>query len=177
MTRKLRLNPKICYVLGIFSCDLSGSGKPIGIKAKDTAIYERFLSIYVNDLGVQPSKIVVGEEAHGVYTAFFFNSKLRKLLQEVLDRRDKVFRWANAYSKSYLAGVFDSNGGIDKGGIFIIRLGAANDQVFENLGFHVTNRGGRSYLRNPNTFITFIGDDSLRAKSITRGPGNERDLR
>ncbi len=174
MTRKMKLDPNVCYVIGVFSCN--SKEDRIGITSNKGEFIEKFISISVKDLKVPPNKITISEE--GRWTkVFYYHSKIRKNFGRVLERRSNIFRWRNDYSSNYIAGIFDCCGGFDKKGIYMKALDLANMQLISNLGFHTQDKGGKSYLSNPRQFIIFIADHSVIAESIIHSSGNERDLR
>ena len=175
MTTKLKLNPDICYVLGIFSGNRPERSGPIVLLTTSERTLEKFVSICVNCLGVQPNKFSISEN-EGLFQVSLYHSKLRKLFESSLKRRLTIFRWANEYSANYLAGLFDSNGGMDSYGLYIKRLSLADSQLMENLGIHTSQKGAKSYIRNTGALIALIKSFSI-VLSVIPTPGNERDLR
>ena len=171
MTRKLRLTPDTCYILGIYSCSI---GSPISLTTTKEEMIEKFVKI-ATDLGVAPEKIKI--EKGVKLRAFFYNSKLEKLFRNTLNRRDKVFAYKNAYALSYVAGLFDCNGGFDRFGFFLRKPNPADILIVGNLGFNVIESGGRVYITNTQLFVTLMSGYSLMLSSFIHRPGNERDLR
>ncbi len=176
MTTKLKLNPDICYLLGIFSGDRPERSGPIKLLTRNERMLERFVSIFVTQLDVKPNKFLIKEQDEGLLEADLYHSKLKRLFEAALKRRLMVFRWPNEYSANYLAGIFDSNGGLDNKGLYIRRLSLVDSQLMENLGIHTSQKGAKSYIRNASAFIALIKSFSIVLSNISV-PGNERDLR
>ncbi len=157
MTRKLKLDPDTCYMLGMYSCSMRS---PISISTAKEEMIEKFTKIALK-LGVEPGKVRIESMHNGMQKVFFYNSKLEKLFKNALERRSIVFSRKNACALSYVAGVFDSNGGKDRFGLFIKRLDPANAVIMENLGLHVWESGGRHYILNAKIFVTLIAGYSV----------------
>ncbi len=154
MATKLKLTPNISYVLGIYDANRKEL-QPIGIRTKDSSFVERFIKIAIEELGIAPNKIMVDEE--GVH---FYNSKLKKLFDKALERRAKIFKYPNDYSSSYLAGLFDCVGGMDRKGIYIRNMDSHDGLLLENLGVHTHQQGSKSYIQNEKIFVGLIAKHS-----------------
>ena len=156
-------------MLGLHVCNRQDSY--IGVASASDDVIERFVKIAMYNLGIESNKILIEEGK-----AIFYNSKIRKLLDNALERRVKIFKYRNDYASNYLAAIFDCNGGVDKKGLYIRGLEDADEMIMENVGFHSTKAGRKNYVMNQNEFITFIRPYSIRANTI-RPPGYERDPR
>ncbi len=150
MTRKLALNPKVSYLLGIYSANRK-TMQPIGLQTKNSELLERFIKTAMDELGVEPNKILIEEGS-----ASFYNSKIKKLFDRALERRTKTFKYLNAYSGSYIAGLFDCAGGFDRKGMFIRNLDAHDALLLENLEIHIKQQGAKSYVMNENSLVKLI---------------------
>jgi len=157
MTRKLKLDPDTCYMLGMYSCSMRS---PISITTTNDEVVKKFAGIALK-LGVEPNKMRIESGKEGLIKAFFYHSKLEKMFRSTLERRSIVFSHKNARALSYIAGIFDSNGGKDRFGLYIKGLDPANAVIMENLGFHVWESGGRYYILNAKVFITLIAGYSV----------------
>ena len=136
---------------------------------------ESFIKIAIG-LGVEPSKLLVSKSQRPtLYTVKFYNSRMRKFFDTSFRRLEHIFKHANIYTASYLAGMFDACGGVDERGIYLYGPGSRNILLMEKLGFH-TSLTTKVRIRNAESFITFIREHSLRMRSIVHLPGNERDL-
>ncbi len=154
MATKLKLTPNVSYVLGIYEANKKLM-QPIGIITKDNGFVERFVKIAMDDLGIDPTKIMVRED--GVH---FYNSKIKKLFDKALERRAKIFKYSNDYSGSYLAGLFDCAGGMDRKGMYIKGMDPHDGLLMENLGVHTHQQGSKSYIQNEKVFVALVGRHS-----------------
>ncbi len=162
MTKKLALNPRISYILGIYSANRK-SIQPIGLQTSNNEMLERFIKTSMEELGVEPNKILVEENG-----AHFYNSKIKKLFDRALERRTKTFKYLNDYSGNYIAGLFDCNGGFDRKGMFIKDLDAHDALLMENLGIHLKQQGSKSYIMNENSLVELIKKHSSTLGKVKR---------
>src|SRR5271157_3467387 len=160
-------------MLGLHVCNRRAQTGIVTAVGSD-ALVERFVKIAVQQLGIEPSKILI-QDLGTRKSAFFYNSKLRKHLDNTLERREHVFKYRNEYSASYFAAIFDCNGFAGKGATFIHRLSARDSLMLERLGFHTLNRRNRCYIANAMDFMLFIKPFSVT--TIAHQPGYERDPR
>ncbi len=173
MSRKLKLNPKISYMLGLYShCNQEKSA--IGITVDNSRTIEKFVEISLKEFNVQPNRILISEEGRNT-KALFYNSKLRNLFDKTIARKSKLFKYKNAYAMEYIAGVFDACGKVDNRGIFMEGIDREDQMILENLGIHILQKGKRNYIINDSFFIMFIKEFSMRLSYIAHIPGNERD--
>jgi hypothetical protein len=163
MTRKLGISPDVSYMLGIYNCNISRSPS-ICITTSSNEMIERFVRIAVS-LGTKPSAINIEKEGY-VIIASANNSKLKKLFDNALEKRDKIFKYKNGYSASYFAAMFDCNGAADSRGVFIKGMKAYDSILLERIGFHTTTRLGKCYIRNALDFMMFISPLSIKARMI-----------
>lgn len=164
MSKKLALSPDVSYMLGIYSCNRRREG--ISLVTKNNNLLERFVQIAVNVLDVDPTKIMIREE-EGTFSALIYNSKLKKLFEDSLERREIIFKYVNDYSANYFAAIFDCRGGYNEQGLYIMGMDRLDNRVLEKLGFY-TKGSLRTYILNTKKFVSFIGDYSLRIKAINK---------
>ncbi len=158
MARKLKLNPKISYVLGVYAYN---KGKAIGVVTHNDEIITRFVKVALDEFEIEPTKILI-EEDDGEKRAYFYHSKLKKLFDKALETRERIFKYRNDYSANYFAGIFDMIGGRDPKGLFLKELEERDGQLLEFLNFHTKKNGSKTYIVNENTFASFIKEFSVR---------------
>ena len=163
MTNRIRLTERLSYMLGLYECSRR-SDASVGMSTKKEELVQNFTQIAVDDLGVEPNRIIL-EGAGPVTTVKFYNAGARKLFEKTLQRKAIVFKYRNAYSASYIAALYDCNGGRDSHGMYIDGIKTDTVVVLERLGFHTVQRGTRTYIRNGNDFVMFIRDRSLSISS------------
>ena len=163
MSNKLELNPDVSYMLGTYKTNRKDE-PCICLETDNERMLQRFVQIAVQKLGVKPDKMLIETTEVGT-KALFYNSKLKRLFEQALDDRERIFKYKNEYSASYIAGMFDANGGIDKKGIFI-RGDRTDSMILERLGFHTTNNGVKCHVRNGKQLIAFIKPYSIRLEQI-----------
>ncbi len=167
---KTKLKPYICYIAGMQSMS-SEAHSAVGIRTSISEIEGRFVELCLKDLGVDPKRIIVEDErvARHIY---FYHSGICRRIRKVVDDSNKMFKYRNIFSSSYVAGMFDAAGRMDKKGISIRGLGHKEELVLEQLGIHT--KGG--FILNPGSFITLVRGFSVLLE-LTHLPGNERDPR
>ncbi len=159
MTNRIRLTERLSYMLGLYECSRR-SDASVSMSSKKNELVQGFTEIAVNDLGVEPNRIIL--EGDGVVTTVkFYNSTVRKLFEKTLHRKAIVFKYKNGYSASYIAALYDCSGGRDSHGTYMNGIGTDTIVMLERLGFHTVKRGARTYIRNGNDLITFIRNRSL----------------
>ena len=174
MTKRLEINPDVSYLLAIHKCN-KGKESSISVSTENDEILERFVRIAIYGLGIESNKILIEKQGEKTI-ATIYNSKLRKLLDSALERREKIFKYKNDYSANYFAGLFDCNGGVGRNSLYIKGIDKLDGILLERIGFHTTTNKENCYIKNSNQFIMFIEPYSIMLKSINRKPGNERDL-
>jgi hypothetical protein len=154
MSKKLAMSPDMSYMLGI--CSYGAEEPSIRVVSRSEAVIERFIRIAISELGVEPQKIVIGEEPEGgseVHSALFYHSTAKRLMKKALEEREQLFKYKNDYAGSYLAGLFDARGhGSPKAIISGVR-DMTDIIILERLGFRV-NRSGK--VQNANDYLKFI---------------------
>ena len=160
MSSKLKLSPKVSYMLGVYSVN-KAAGQPISVSTRNGDVIERFVKVAMEELGVEPNKILLNDSG-----AAFYNSKLRKLFDRALERRRNTFKYVNNYSGNYVAGLFDCNGGIDRKGLFIRKIDVHDGLVLEDLGVHTRVQGSKSYIMNEKAFVALIKAHSMVLEKV-----------
>ncbi len=165
---KTKLKPKICYLAGLLS--KSGEVKnAIGITTSIEEIEHRFLDICLKELKIEPNKIIIEDNQRSRHI-FFYNSRLRKELDKIIERETIIFKYRNEYSANYIAGMYDIAGHIQNGSLVINKLSPKDQMMFENLGL----RTDSNKIRNISSIVTLISGFSIMLERIRRS-GNERD--
>lgn len=158
---KLKLEPNLCYLAGLTSSS-SEKNNAIGIVTSINAIEERFVKIAIG-LGVEPTKIAVEEIPTGRH-AYFFHSMIARMLKRISERSSRLFRMRNELAASYIAGMFDGSGHIDRNSVAIRKLSVSDRLVLEQAGIHVVN--GR--IMNISALIAVVGNRSIVAERLAR---------
>ncbi len=177
MTQRIRLTPNICYMLGVYSCSYKRDQALIEMESEREEFLDRFIKIAIGELAVAPNRLLVRrEDRRRLYIAGFYHSKLKRFMDNSMERRDRIFKYRNEHTANYFAGLFDRAGGCDSNGMYLYRIGNENIILMERFGLHTSN-AIRTRVRNESAFIMLISKYSLRMQSIVHQPGNERDLR
>jgi hypothetical protein len=158
MTKKLKLNPNVSYLLGLYQCS---PDKEVGIATESQELVQKFVKLLIDEFGIAPNKILINESDKGT-AVMTYNSGLKKLFNAALERKLKIFKWKNAYSANYIAGIFDCDGGVDAQGLYIKHLSESDGMLLELLGIHTFKKGSKSYFVNQNALVAFIKGYSLR---------------
>ena len=162
MSKKLAMSPDMSYMLGI--CSFGTEEPSIRVVSRSEEVIERFVRIAIHELGVDPQKIVIGEEAEGakLHSALFYHSTAKRLMKKALEEREQIFKYKNDYAGSYLAGLFDARGHGSPKGIMTGVRDMTDIIILERLGFRV-NRSGK--VQNANDYLKFIKPYSAILKS------------
>jgi hypothetical protein len=163
LSKRLKLDPDVCYFLALFEYSYSKTIREpiIGIESNNATTIENFIAFAVSKFKIEPNKIIIeGNEnkndGKSKERVFFYNSKLKKLMLKELERKEKIFKYKNDYSSNYLKGIYDSCGAQNKKGMFINGLKADDAAIMERLGFHTNDIADKSYIINKNEFLKFI---------------------
>ena len=162
MTQKLKLNPNICYIIGMYT---AGRKEGIGVESSEDSLIERFVKISMDEFSLEPNRIRI-EKAHGNIThAYFYNSRIKKFIEKTLERKEHVFKYRNGYSGAYFAGIFDCIGSVEKSGLRMRGLDLSDAMLLEKLGMHT--EGYKSLrIKNQGDFITLIKGFSVKVASV-----------
>ncbi|MDE1823533.1 MAG: hypothetical protein KGI00_05540 [Candidatus Micrarchaeota archaeon] len=155
----IRLNPSACYIAGLMSRTRE-KGK-VAISTSKSAIEQKFIEIAVKKLKVDPKKITI-QEGIGVRNIYFYHSRIAKELQEVREKELFIFKRMNEFSRSYVAGMFDSSGHLQKGTIYINGLTPKDRVMLDNLGIKTLD----NRVVNSKSFL-----DVIKGYSVFEGLG------
>ncbi len=161
MSKKLALTETISYVLGMYAHSPQEERASVAAESGSEVAIQKFAEIALKELGIEPNKILLSEK-EGKHRAMFYNSKIRKLFDRALERKTKIFKYANAYAAQYVAGMYDSAGGINAKGLFFSGLDAADLLLLQNVGIHGLDQGSKHYISNQTHFAAFIGAYSAK---------------
>ncbi len=144
------MSPDISYMLGV--AQLGRDEPSIYVISRSDAVIERFVKIAMGSFGIAPNKLLSSEE-EGVKRILFYDSAAKRLMKDALQERERIFKYKNDYSASYLAGVYDSKGFANGGAVYLGRIDIVDIIVLERLGFHMAGKGR---VRNSEEFLEFI---------------------
>lgn len=157
---KTEFTPNICYMAGLLSKSHAKEKNFVGIDTEMEELQQRFVEIAVNDLKIEPNKILLA--AKSAMSVGFYHSRVAKQLQDIVKREVHVFKIKNDLARNYIAGMFDISGHLT-GGVFEIRhVNASDALILERLGVHT--RGDR--ILNMTEFIKLIKGHSLLLEQI-----------
>lgn len=117
---------------------------------------ENYLEVFTKEVLdkklVEPDKLLTDENR-----VYFYHTAYRKFFQEIEEEELERFKYLNEYAASYLAGTFDSTGGVDTKGIVYIDKASAQDEILLlRLGFGARRKEGKLIIERPIAFLTFI---------------------
>jgi hypothetical protein len=163
MSKRLKLTPRISYLLGIYACNKGGQALQVitGING----IAEKFAKLSVEDLEIPPNNML-SEKMDRKERVFFYNSKIRKLFDRALERKEHLFKYKNPYSANYFAALFDCNGGRDRKSLYIRAMDPVDYRLLENLGIHCTQDGGKTRIASAKTFAEFVKGTSVVISNV-----------
>ncbi len=161
MSKKLALTEQVSYVLGMYAHTKQEASASVAAESDSEAAIEKFVSIALKELRIEPNKILLSE-GEGRHRAMFYNSKIRKLFNKALERKTRVFKYANAYAAQYVAGMYDAVGGINAKGVFLSGIDAADALLLQNIGIHEMQQGSKHYISNQSHFASFIREYSTK---------------
>lgn len=157
----IKLTASACYMAGLMN-RTTEKGR-VGISTGKSAIEERFLEIAVKKLKVDPTKITITEGTAGMRNIHFYHSRIAKELREIREKELFLFKRINEFSRSYVAGMFDSSGHLQKGSITINGLSPKDRLMLENLGIRTLDRR----IVNPGLLL-----DVIKGYSVFKDIGN-----
>jgi hypothetical protein len=145
---KIKLTPEFSYLAGITR--YAGVRKGVGVRGSQSL--QQAFAKGAMDAGIaSPQKMIVKGSSirffHSAYEAYF-----SRVQNEAVDK----FKHLNDYSSAYLAGVFDSVGGVFEGGAYMQKCDRQDEAIFDNLGFGGKIVQGRFYIGHHEHFLKFI---------------------
>jgi len=164
---KIKMTPELAYVIGLWK----GRKIPRGIGIKGSGeIREIFLKEALKTLKIPPEKIQLSENE-----IYFYHSAYRKFFEETERNQLDVFRKKNRYSASYLAGLFDSCGGVKEKTPYLARASEKEQMLLELLGFRARFIEGKLVILTSKEFIEFVEKFLKHSQKALLRSGNERD--
>ena len=154
LAMKKTLTPDVCYMAGLYSKASKREKNFVSVNTSISELQQRFIEIAVNELGVQPNKIILARESEK--SAGFYHSRVAKRLQDIVNRETYVFKTVNELSRNYVAGMFDMAGHY-RGAMEISHVNPKDAFMLENLGVHT--RGDK--IVNITRFIALIKGFSI----------------
>ncbi len=146
---KIKLSPEMSYIIGFWRKRRTFEG--LGIRG-DAGHFEIFSKEVLDKGLITPEKILSDDKK-----IFFYHTAYRKFFQEIEGEQLERFKYLNEYAASYLAGLFDSVGGIDeKGFVFIDKANPQDEILLMRLGFGARWRDGKLIIERPKAFLLFI---------------------
>ena len=165
---KIKLTPEFAYLIGVWKGRRIENG--IGIKTSGE-LQGIFLKEVLKVLKIPPQKIQLIENK-----TFFYHSAYRKFFEETEKNQIDIFKKRNNYSAAFLAGLFDSIGGIEKNLLYFTIANYKDQILIERLGFRTRFVGKRLFILDSKNFKNFIYNflKLTKLKALIRS-GNERD--
>lgn len=146
---KIKLSPELAYVIGFWRKRRTYEG--LGIKGEKDKL--EIFSKDVIDLELTTSDKLLTEENR----VYFYHTAYRRFFQDVIENQLERFKYINDYAANYLAGLFDSVGGItDKGIVYLEKCRRDDELMMLRLGFSCRMKEGKMVLEKPLGFLAFI---------------------
>lgn len=163
---RIKMTPELAYVIGLWKGRKASRG--VGIRGSGE-IREVFLKEALKTLKIPPQKIQLNKNE-----IYFYHSAYRKFFEEAERNQLDVFRKKNDYSASYLAGLFDSCGGVKGDTPYLARASEKEQMLLELLGFRARFIEGKLAILTSNEFFAFVEKFLKHSKALMQS-GNERD--
>jgi hypothetical protein len=157
---KVKLTPELCYLAGLQSRSNS-ERNAIGISTNNKKLEEHFIDIALNSLGIEPNHLLI-EKTDGRYRAFFYHSKLGGQLHKISESCSILFRFPNANSRSYMAGILDMAGRVSGKSLYIDGITVQEALMLQHFGVHMS--GNR--IKDISRLIALANGFSIMAGSI-----------
>lgn len=158
---KVKLTPLVCYMAGLYSKSPRREKSLVCVSTGIEELRDRFIEIAVNELGIDPRRMIIDRED---LSAGFYHSRVSKQLAGIVARETYVFKTVNDLSRNYLAGMFDISGHVTARGVEIRHVSARDALMLENLGVHT--RGDA--VLNISAFIGLVKGCSIVARRIAQ---------
>ena len=141
---KIKLTPQLAYIIGLWKARRTKEG--IGIEG-NRGICEVFLRECLSTGIAQPDKVKFIEPkvdekmdfSQGRLVnvrreredckVYFYHSAYRAFFDGVLKNELELFRYKNEYAASFIAGIYDGNGGVGKGNKLHYFFGNRQDEM------------------------------------------------
>jgi hypothetical protein len=146
---KVKLTPELSYIIGLWKERRAPSG--LGVSGSEE-ILAAFTDVCMKAKIAEAGKILGGED-----TIYFYNTAYRRFFQKTVEEEGERFKYKNEYSASFLAGLFDSMGGIGADGtVYFRKCSKADEMVVYRLGFKPLWKNGKMYIIKPAKFLAYI---------------------
>ena len=146
---KIKLTPELAYIIGFWRKRRTYEG--LGVRG-DSAYLEIFSKEALERNLTTSDKILTLDTR-----VYFYHTAYRKFFQDIEEEQLERFKYLNEYAANYLAGIFDSVGGIDdKGFVFIDRANPRDEILLMRLGFGARWRNGKLIIERPKAFLAFV---------------------
>lgn len=155
---KIKLNPELSYIIGFWRKRRTIEG--IGVFGE-----KEFLELFSKEVLEKkltgPTKLLSGENK-----VYFYHTAYKKFFKQVEEEQCERFKYLNEYAASYLSGMFDSCGNVDKKtGILILEKANKKDEILLSLlGFGSKWRDKKLIIRRPKAFLRFVKNYVKRYK-------------
>ncbi len=148
---KIKLTPEMSYVIGLWKLRKISEG--IGISGNEN-LRTAFIKGVLNAKLTTPEKIIIDR-----MKVFFYHTAYRKYFQDILKEQEEKFKYHNDYSRAFLAGLYDSKGGIskDKKFLYIVDADKHDEMTLLRLGFKVKLYKKQLNIAEKNNFLAYIG--------------------
>lgn len=146
---KIRLSPELSYIIGFWRKRRTKEG--LGVEGS-----EKFLEVFSKE--VIDKELTTSEKLlHDEDKVYFYHTAYRKFFQEIENEQLDRYKYLNDYAASYLAGMFDSCGGIDeKGFVYFSRMNTKDEMLLIRLGFGAKRKRDRLVIERPMALLRFI---------------------
>jgi len=155
---KIKLTPEFSYLAGLTK--YRGLARGVGVRGSQH-LQAAFLA-HITQTGIAaPDKISIKGSI-----AVFYHSAYQTFLKKTVAGQVDSYCHHNDYAAAFLAGLFDSVGGVVKDGPFLIKWDAADEMVLQTLGFGMRKSSGALWIGPSEQFFKFIKnfrriDDSM----------------
>jgi hypothetical protein len=159
---RFRTTRELCYLAGVMDDYRPPDKSYVGVRTRSDELVQRFVKFALL-LGADPRKILI-EEAGEVKHAYFYHSRIARMIREVLERKASLPRRSRELAACLVAGALDSKGFVDERGVRFSRLDKADGLMLEMLGIHTRN----GKVMNIGALASLIGKESLLAAGISK---------
>ena len=146
---KIKLTPELAYLIGFWRKRRTFEG--VGVRGLKEHL-EIFIKEVLDKKLAEPNILLTNEDK-----VYFYHTAYRKFFQEIEEEQLERFKYLNEYAANYLAGTFDSSGGISSTGILFIDKANKQDEILLlRLGFGGRRKEGKLIVERPKAFLAFI---------------------
>ncbi len=146
---KIKLAPELAYLIGFWRKRRSSEG--LGIYGNEE--HQTHFTKLLLEMKIAPTEKIQTLEDK----VFTYNTAYRKFFQEVEEEQLERFKYLNEYAASYIAGIFDSVGGItEKGIVYMTKMNAEDEMMLLRLGFATKRTKDGLAICKPKAFLIFI---------------------